>query len=80
MTMAPHTSEVHHMVDQLAPAQVEALNVLLRGMLTGTGPTATAGAVTPPAGATPRHRFSFIGIMDGEPDLAARSAGYLKLS
>jgi hypothetical protein len=76
MTTAPHTSEVHHMVDRLAPPQVEALYVILHGMLARTGPTAAEPG--PPQGTTARHRFSFVGAMDGEPDLAARSAGILR--
>ncbi len=31
-----------------------------------------------PAGAAPEHRFAFIGVMDGEPDLAERSARILR--
>jgi hypothetical protein len=79
MTAASHSSEVHSMVDRLAPAQVEALYVLLRGMVGRLGgaaePTDTATAA--PAAAA-GHRFPFIGIMDGEPDLAERSARILR--
>jgi hypothetical protein len=77
------------MVDRLAAAQLEALYVLLRGMVgqhprhrsaSGAGPRiggaaeAAAGEAAPAA----RHRFTFIGMMDGEPDLAERSARILR--
>ncbi len=72
------------MVDQLTPAQLEALYVLLHSMmgrLGGAIPSETAaaavvGAASPFAAAG--HRFPFIGIMDGEPDLAERSAQILR--
>jgi hypothetical protein len=78
MTVAPHRSEVHHMVDQLSPGQVEALYVLLQSM------TGREDRPTPPRAGdnapdvTAKHRFSFIGIMEGEPDLAERSAQILR--
>ncbi len=66
------------MVDRLAPAQLEALYVLLRGMVgrLGGAEPATATAAAPAAAAG--HRFPFVGIMDGEPDLAERSARILR--
>jgi hypothetical protein len=73
MTAASHAGEVHRMVDRLAPAQLEALYVLLRGMVGRLAPAEPAAA-TAAAG----HRFPFIGIMDGEPDLAERSARILR--
>lgn len=86
MTVASHAGEVHRMVDRLAPAQVEVLYVILRGMLGGVDDkcvnhvTEAAGrpADRTSAGAAPEHRFAFIGIMDGEPDLAERSARILR--
>lgn len=70
------------MVDRLAPAQVEALYVLLQGMIGrgGAGPADVAGdtASVDTAVEAPEHRFAFIGIMDGEPDLAERSARILR--
>jgi len=67
------------MVDRLAPAQLEALYVLLRAMVSRLGEAAERAAVAgceavPAAG----HRFPFIGIMEGEPDLAERSARILR--
>jgi hypothetical protein len=79
MTMAPHSGEVHHMVDQLSSDQIEALYMILRGMLTASG---TARETDRPAPSEARGagkpRFSFIGIMEAEPDLAARSAQILR--
>ncbi|SBW26819.1 hypothetical protein [Protofrankia symbiont of Coriaria ruscifolia] len=55
--------------------------MILRGMLAGAGPTGVGAvgepAITVPSVTAPRHRFSSMGIMDGEPDLAARSARIL---
>lgn len=68
------------MVDQLNPGQIEALYVILRGMV-GHGGEAGSTAVDEAARASEpsaKHRFSFIGIMDGEPDLAERSAQILR--
>ena len=75
MTIAPHASAVHHMVDQLEPGQVEALYVILQGMvpeppiadtpLTATNETDLAEQ--------PVRELSFIGLFAGEPDLAERS-------
>lgn len=79
MTVAPHASKVHQMVDRLAPAQIEALYVILRGMIGRVDDHDTAGAAGHAPGDTaPQHRFAFIGIMDGEPDLAERSASILR--
>ncbi len=75
MTAASYASEVHRMVDRLAPAQLEALYVLLRGMVGRLGGAEPAAATAAPAAG---HRFPFIGIMDGEPDLAERSARILR--
>jgi hypothetical protein len=75
MTAASHGGEVHRMVDRLTPAQLEALYVLLRAMVGGlAGAAESVGETAPTAG----HRFPFIGIMDGEPDLAERSARILR--
>jgi hypothetical protein len=78
MTIAPHGPAIHRLVDQLAPEQAEALYVLLRGMVSEpeNGHDADAPASQMPAES--HHRFSFIGIMDGEPDLAERSAQILR--
>jgi hypothetical protein len=73
MTIAPHGPAIHRLVDQLAPEQAEALYVILQGMVNEPDdPT------TPQAPAETGHRFSFIGIMNGEPDLAERSTQILR--
>jgi hypothetical protein len=78
MTAASHAGEVHRMVDRLAPAQMEALYVLLRGMVGRLGGAEPVAAATPAPATAAGHRFPFIGIMDGEPDLAERSARILR--
>jgi hypothetical protein len=65
------------MVDRLAPAQLEALYVLLGAMMGRLGGAAEPGTRAGEA-ASGGHRFPFIGIMDGEPDLAERSARILR--
>jgi len=79
VTAASHVSEVHRIVDWLAPAQLEALHVLLLAMVgrldEAAERVAVAGREAAPAAG---HRFSFIGIMEGEPDLAERSARILR--
>jgi hypothetical protein len=77
MTTAPHVSAVHRMVDRLAPTQVEALYVILEGML-GSQPSSEPVRPADGGAATPRRRLSFIGIMDGERDLAERSSQILR--
>ncbi|WP_239312889.1 hypothetical protein [Frankia sp. Cj3] len=76
MTPALHVCDVYRMVDRLAPAQVEALYVILGGMLDSHTASKPAHFVTDSA-ATPGRHLSFIGIMDGERDLAERSSRIL---
>ncbi|MEU8271194.1 hypothetical protein AB0B89_29055 [Sphaerisporangium sp. NPDC049002] len=80
MAAAPHHSEVHRMVDRLAPGQVEALYVILQSMVGQAQPDSEDIAGGEPAApeVPQKHRFSFIGIMDGEPELAERSAQILR--
>lgn len=68
------------MVDRLTPGQVEALYVILQGMVgqADEGDTGPAEEETASSESPAKHRFSFIGIMDGEPDLAERSAQILR--
>ena len=66
------------MVDRLAPAQLEALYVLLRATVSRLGETAERAAMAGDGIPAAGHRFPFIGIMDGEPDLAERSARILR--
>ena len=80
MTIAPHADAVHQMVDRLAPGQIEALYVILEGMV-GSETTEGTGMTQPAAreaGSPKTHRFAFIAAMDGEPDLAERSAQILR--
>lgn len=62
------------MVDRLTPGQLEALYVLLQGMVRREDEENDAALSDAP----PQRRFSFIGIMDAEPDLAERSAQILR--
>jgi hypothetical protein len=78
MTIAPHGPAIHRLADQLVPDQAEALYVLLQGMVSEPESAPAVHAPLPQMQAEPRHRFSFIGIMDGEPDLAERSAQVLR--
>jgi hypothetical protein len=66
------------MVDRHAPAQLEALYVLLCAMVGRPGGAADQAAVAGGEAAPAGHRLPFIGIMDGEPDLAERSARILR--
>ena len=77
MTIAPHAEAVHQLVDRLAPGQIEALYVILEGMV-GSETTEAIETTTPDANSTKAHRFAFMGTMDGEPDLARRSSQILR--
>jgi hypothetical protein len=77
MTTAPHVGDVHRMVDRLAPPQVEALYVILGGML-GARPASESARPVDDSAAAPKRRLSFIGIMDDERDLAERSSRVLR--
>ena len=81
MAMAPHVAEVHRLVDRLQAGQIEALYVLLRGMLPDR-----AGSAQPPADAGPLEdwrpspdapavrRLSISGIARGDHDLVQELA------
>jgi hypothetical protein len=71
MTMAPHHSEIHHLVDKLTPTEAEALYVLLKSTV-GTRPTELEPAETMLAD-EPVRRFSFTGIMQAGPNYAEHS-------
>jgi hypothetical protein len=75
MTIAPHASAVHSMVDQLAPGQVEALYVILQGMLPEPpiSDISLTAAHEEELADQPVRELSFIGLFAGEPDLAERS-------
>src|ERR1700688_1427633 len=80
MAAAPHSAEVHRLVDLLPAGQIEALYVLLRGMLPERGeapqPVESTRSVEewgPSLDAPVVRRLSVAGIARGEHDLAARS-------
>lgn len=77
MTIAPHADAVHQMVDRLAPGQIEALYVILEGMV-GAAAIDDSQPGTPITEPPKARRFAFVGTMDGEPDLAKRSAQILR--
>jgi hypothetical protein len=72
-------SQLHQAVDQLSPAQAQALFVVVASML-GRPPAAESadvpGAVSGPA----RHRLSFTAAGSGPSDLAERAEDYLRAS
>jgi len=85
MTMAPHAAEVHQLVDRLKAGQIEALYVLLLGMLPERAGSAQAPADADPAeswspssDAPAVRRLSISGIARGDHDLSARSQEILR--
>jgi hypothetical protein len=76
MTVTTDYADLHRLVDRLTPVQATALRMVAQELV-AAGPTdgpPPAPPIEPPA----KHRFSFIGIMDAAPDLAARSAQILR--
>jgi hypothetical protein len=78
---AHHYEDLHRLVDQLRPEQVEALRAVALQLVSAT-PSPVETRPTPPDegldqdGAEPRRRyrrFSFAGTISAEPDLAERS-------
>jgi hypothetical protein len=85
MAIAPHSAEVHRLVDLLPAGQMEALYVLLRGMLPDKGePPQSADSAdsleewTSSPDAPVVRRLSISGIARGEHDLAERSQEILR--
>jgi hypothetical protein len=85
MAMTPHVAEVHRLVDRLQAGQIEALYVLLPGMLperTGSAQSlADSGPLedwSPSPDAPAVRRLSISGIARGDHDLAARSQEILR--
>lgn len=64
--------ELHRLIDQLPVDRVRALRAVA-ALLVGGGSDTEAQL-----GSGPRRRLSFVGIMDAEPDLAARSEEILR--
>lgn len=61
MTAAPRHPDLHELVDQLSPAQADAVRAVVLQL------------VKPPAAVTLGRRLSFAGTLSAEPDLAERS-------
>ena len=74
MTIAPHHTEVHRLVDRLTAPEVEALYVLLSSTV-GDRDTPPAREEDAPAR---QHRLSFTGIASADPDFASSSAEVLR--
>ncbi|WP_216917735.1 hypothetical protein [Nocardia noduli] len=75
MTAAHDYEDLHRLVDRLTPDQARALRaVALQLVVTESPEPATAAE---PAVERRRH-LSFAGVMDAEPDLAARSEDLLR--
>ncbi|MFD0742895.1 hypothetical protein ACFQ1L_14620 [Phytohabitans flavus] len=64
--------ELHRLVDQLPVERVRALRAVVIHLLEG------APRVSPDSDDDRPRRLSFVGIMDAEPDLAARSEEILR--
>lgn len=73
MTVAPHHTEIHYLVDKLTPSEAEALYVLLKSTI-GNRPDGPVQADTD----VPARQFSFAGIMHAGPDYAERSEEILR--
>jgi hypothetical protein len=80
MSIAPHSAEVHRLVDLLPAGQIEALYVLLRGMLSDKAespqPVESTGSLaewSPSPDAPVVRSLSISGIASGDHDLAERS-------
>jgi hypothetical protein len=85
MAVTPHAAEVHRLVDLLPAGQIEALYVLLLGMLPDRGEvpqsvesTRSLEEWSPSPGAPVVRRLSVAGVARGEHDLAARSEEILR--
>jgi len=85
MMPTPRRAEVHRLVDRLAAGQVEALYVLLRGMLPGVAESPAAANDSsaldewhPSLDAPVVRVLSVAGIAEGDPDLGARSEEILR--
>lgn len=85
MDAAPHSAEVHRLVDLLPAGQIEALYVLLRGMLRERGEspqpvesTRSLEEWNPSPDAPVVRRLSIAGVARGDHDLAARSQEILR--
>jgi hypothetical protein len=85
MPPTPRRAEVHKLVDRLPAGQVEALYILLRGMMPdGLESPAVANDASalqewhPSPDARAVRTLSVVGIAEGDPDLGARSEEILR--
>ena len=85
MDAAPHSAEVHRLVDLLPAGQIEALYVLLRGMLRerSASPepvdsTRSLEEWSPSPDAPVVRRLSIAGVARGDHDLGERSQEILR--
>lgn len=65
MTAAPHHPDLHELVDQLNPAQADAVRAVVLQFVSPTLDTAEVGSGS--------RRLSFAGTLSAEPGLAERS-------
>lgn len=75
MTIAPHHTEVHRLVDRLTVPEVEALYVLLSHTV---GDRDRSPEREEEAPSIRRHRLSFTGIASADPDFASSSSEVLR--
>ncbi|MFI6171791.1 hypothetical protein ACIBCN_33780 [Nocardia sp. NPDC051052] len=75
MTAAHDYEDLHRLVDRLTPNQAHALRAVALQLVVTDGPQQSPS--TDPPGERRRH-LSFAGVMDAEPDLAARSEDLLR--
>lgn len=75
MTAVRDYEELHHLVDRLTPDQARALRSVALHLVEGHDSPSTK---TTPTSEPVRRRLSFAGLMDAEPNLAARSEDILR--
>jgi hypothetical protein len=83
MTVTPEHVDLHQMVDRLDPDQVRALRAVAQQLLRANPDHPDSGETSAPESESlmadePVRDFSFIGLFDGAPDLAERSAEILR--
>ncbi|KIA60849.1 hypothetical protein [Nocardia vulneris] len=75
MTAAHDYEDLHRLVDRLTPDQAHALRAVALQLVVTDTPEQSPTSTEP--GKRRRH-LSFAGVMDAEPDLAARSEDLLR--
>jgi hypothetical protein len=76
MTIAPHHTEIHQMVDRLSLVEAEALYVLLKSTIGERLPDPEP--IESMLADEPVRTFAFAGLMHAGPDYAARSSEILR--